>query len=267
LTTLYVPPVEPARDFGTFTGLNHLVGRLRQECPWDAKQTHASLKRYILEEAYEAAETIDDEDFPALCDELGDLLLQVALQSTLAEEHDAFDVTDVLNAICTKLVRRHPHVFGTTAVMDAAEVEANWEAIKRRERGELERPPSLLDGLPRHHPALVTADQLLKRIGSVGLAPATESEAVAAARAGLEALAEAREPAARQGALGSLLLVLVQWARLQDVDAEEALRQATRRVAERIRQLEADGSMEAVRDGSVTGLALEALVQPAKEGR
>jgi tetrapyrrole methylase family protein / MazG family protein len=240
LTTLYLPPVAPEVDFGTFTGLNHIVGRLRRECPWDAKQTHASLKRYILEEAYEAAEAIEEEDYSALCDELGDVLLQVALQSKLADERGDFDVVDVLHAIGTKLVRRHPHVFATTEVADAAEVERNWEAIKRRERGEPERPPSALDGLPRHHPALVTAQMLLKRIASLDLTPASRDDAVSEARAMLDALAEATDAPTREAALGDLLLALAHLGRLQDTDAEDALRQANRRLIQRVRTREAE---------------------------
>ncbi|HZS03060.1 MAG TPA: nucleoside triphosphate pyrophosphohydrolase [Chloroflexota bacterium] len=241
LTTVYVPPIPPDEDFGTLTGLAHLVARLRRPggCPWDAQQTHESLKRYILEEAYEAAEAIDEGDFPALCDELGDLLLQVALQSELADEHGAFDLNDVLHAICAKLVRRHPHVFGATVVADAREVELNWEEIKRRERGGDGPPPSLLDGVPRHHPALTTAQAIHKRVLAAGLAPAERGTALAVARAALDGLAGAKEPAARGAALGDLLFALALLARLDGTDAEEALRQANRRFMARLREAEA----------------------------
>jgi tetrapyrrole methylase family protein / MazG family protein len=241
LTAVYVPPIPPDEDFGTLTGLAYLVARLRRPggCPWDAQQTHESLKRYILEEAYEAAEAIDEHDFPSLCDELGDVLLQVALQSELADEHGAFDLSDVLHAICAKLVRRHPHVFGSTVVADAREVELTWEEIKRRERGGEGPPPSLLDGLPRHHPALTTAQAIQKRLLVAGLAPTDRASVVAAASAALAALAAADEPADRDGSLGDLLFTLAHLARLDGVDAEEALRQANRRFAGRLRAAEA----------------------------
>ncbi|HEY7062391.1 MAG TPA: nucleoside triphosphate pyrophosphohydrolase [Chloroflexota bacterium] len=240
LTTVYVPPIPPDEDFGTLTGLAHLVARLRRPggCPWDAQQTHESLKRYILEEAYEAVEALDEGDFPALCDELGDLLLQVALQSELADEHGAFDVVDVLHAICTKLVRRHPHVFGSTVVADAREVELNWEEIKRRERGGDSPPPSLLDGLPRHHPALVTAQAIVKRVLGAGLAPADRDAVLASCEKAMRALREAQEPPVRDTSLGRLLFELAHLARLDGVDAEEALRQANRRFVARVRTLE-----------------------------
>ncbi|HLH25192.1 MAG TPA: nucleoside triphosphate pyrophosphohydrolase [Chloroflexota bacterium] len=240
LTTVYVPPIPPDEDFGTLTGLAHLVARLRRPggCPWDAQQTHESLKRYILEEAYEAAEAIDEQDFPALCDELGDLLLQVALQSELADEHGAFDLNDVLHAICAKLVRRHPHVFGSTVVADAREVELNWEEIKRRERGGTGPPPSVLDGLPRHQPALMTSQALVKRLRGADLAPASRADTLAASEAALRELAAAETPAAREASLGRALFALAHLARLDGVDAEEALRQANRRLAGRVRAWE-----------------------------
>jgi tetrapyrrole methylase family protein/MazG family protein len=241
LTTVYVPPIPPDEDFGTLTGLAHIVARLRRPggCPWDAQQTHESLKRYILEEAYEAAEAIDEQDFPALCDELGDVMLQVVLQSELADEHGAFDLVDVLHAVCAKLVRRHPHVFGSTVVADAREVELNWEEIKRRERGGDGPPPSLLDGLPRHHPALTTAQAIQKRVLGAGLAPTDRAELLAAVQAALGELAHTHDPAAHDASLGDALFALAHVARLDGIDAEEALRQANRRFTARLRELEA----------------------------
>src|SRR5579883_1432810 len=178
LTTVYVPPIPPDEDFGTLTGLAHLVARLRRPggCPWDAQQTHESLKRYILEEAYEAAE--------------------------------------------------------------AREVELNWEEIKRRERGGTGPPPSVLDGLPRHQPALMTSQALVKRLRGADLAPASRADTLAASEAALRELAAAETPAAREASLGRALFALAHLARLDGVDAEEALRQANRRLAGRVRAWE-----------------------------
>jgi tetrapyrrole methylase family protein/MazG family protein len=261
LTTVYVPPIPPDEDFGTLPGLAHIVARLRRPggCPWDAQQTHESLKRYILEEAYEAAEAIDEQDFPSLCDELGDVLLQVVLQSELADEHGAFDLVDVLHAVCAKLVRRHPHVFGSTVVADAREVELNWEEIKRRERGGDGPPPSLLDGLPRHHPALTTAQAIQKRTLSAGLAPDERGEALAAAQAALDGLARAEDAAARDGRLGEALFALAYLARLDAVDAEEALRQANRRFTGRLRELEGRYRAQGLEPSAASGAELRAL--------
>jgi len=241
LTTLYVPPLPPDDDFGTMPGLAHIVARLRRPggCPWDAQQTHASLKRYLLEEAYEAAEAIEEQDDAAFCEELGDVLLQVVLHAEMADERGVFDLTDVLRGISAKLVRRHPHVFGSTVVADAREVEQNWEAIKRREKGDAAPEASLLDGLPRHHPALATAQAIHKRLASVGATWTERDAALAQARRQLEALAAAEEKD-RGAALGDLLLTLTQVARLQGDSAEETLQEANRRLVRRVRELESE---------------------------
>ena len=141
LTTLYVPPLAPLAATRVPEGLRYVVARLRAPdgCPWDREQTHQSLRRYVLEEAYEVAEVLDEWDGSAevaehLAEELGDLLLQVYLQAQVAEEADEFQLGDVFQSITEKLIRRHPHVFGDVTVRDAAQVVRNWEAIKREER-------------------------------------------------------------------------------------------------------------------------------------
>lgn len=244
LTSVFVPALAPDQDSGSFPGLVHLVARLRRPggCPWDAQQTHASLKRYLFEEAYEAAEAIDEGDDASLCDELGDLLLQVALHAEMADERGAFDVTDVVHSICAKLVRRHPHVFGTTEVADAAEVEQNWEAIKRRERGTSGAPVSRLDGLPRHHPALVTAQAVQKRLLATPPSVATSSAVQRWVLDAAQALSVADDGDERGERLGRLLFGLALLARLEGLDAEEALRQVNRHAIGRARAGEAAGS-------------------------
>ena len=141
LTTLYVPPLPPLEAVRAPEGLAYVVHRLRAPdgCPWDREQTHQSLRRYVLEEAYEVAEVLDEWDgspelAEKLAEELGDLLLQVYLQAEIADQEDLFHIGDVYQAVSEKLIRRHPHVFGEVEVRDAAHVVRNWEAIKREER-------------------------------------------------------------------------------------------------------------------------------------
>ncbi|MGP3913941.1 MazG family protein [Nonomuraea sp. 10N515B] len=141
-----------------------VMDRLRTECPWDRKQTHESLVPYLLEEAYEVLETIEQGDYPALREELGDLLLQVVFHARVAE---GFDMDDVAAGIVEKLVRRHPHVFGSVRAESADEVNDNWEAIKAAERASKGRE-SALDGVPMGQPALSLAAQLLRRAGRAG---------------------------------------------------------------------------------------------------
>ncbi|TDD18101.1 MazG family protein [Nonomuraea diastatica] len=150
-----------------------VMDRLRTECPWDRKQTHESLVPYLLEEAYEVLETIEQGDYPALREELGDLLLQVVFHARVAE---GFDMDDVAEGIVGKLVRRHPHVFGSVRAESADEVNDNWETIKAAERA-AKGSESALDGVPMGQPALSLAAQLLRRAERAG-APGALSAAV-----------------------------------------------------------------------------------------
>ncbi|MGI8613710.1 MAG: MazG family protein [Nocardioidaceae bacterium] len=201
--------------------LVEVMDRLRTQCPWDREQTHESLARYLLEEAYETLEAIDRADAVHLREELGDLLLQVVFHARLAaEDPDApWDIDDVAAGIVDKLVRRHPHVFGTVEAADAAAVEANWESIKAAEK----QRGSLLDGIPAALPALARADKVLAR----------------AAAAGLDAQWQGDDsPRAR---VGSTLLDAVRAARRQGVDPESALRAAVTGYEAAVRELELDG--------------------------
>ncbi|GLZ04918.1 nucleoside triphosphate pyrophosphohydrolase [Actinomadura sp. NBRC 104412] len=149
-----------------------VMDRLRRECPWDAKQTHATLVRYLIEEAYEVAETVEEGDYGALREELGDVLMQVAFHSVVASERTdgtAFTIDDVAAGIVDKLVRRHPHVFADVTVSGADEVNANWEAIKEAERvAKSGEDVSALDGVPLGQPALSLAAQLQRRAARAG---------------------------------------------------------------------------------------------------
>ena len=164
-----------------------VVDTLRRSCPWDREQTHASLLRYLLEEAYEAAETIEDGDMPGLREEIGDVLFQVLFHARIASERSAddggFTIDDVADTLAAKLIRRHPHVFAGVTATSAADVNANWEEIKKAERAAKAAAaaesaggasggtaaPSVLDGVPFGQPALSLAAQLQRRAGRAGL--------------------------------------------------------------------------------------------------
>jgi len=200
-----------------------VMDRLRSPggCPWDARQTHESLVHYLLEETYETVEAVESGDRAHLREELGDLLLQVMFHARLAEEHpdDPFGIDDVAGGIVEKLVRRHPHVFGDTEVADAEEVLANWEVLKQQEKGRA----SAVDGVPLGQPALALAAKLLSRAGKAGVDAAVPDPGVAVTG---------------PDALGDLLLGLVDAAQRQGLDAEQALRAASRRYADRVRAAE-----------------------------
>ncbi|MGB3985414.1 MAG: nucleoside triphosphate pyrophosphohydrolase, partial [Limnochordia bacterium] len=153
----------------TLQSLLDIMAKLRSEqgCPWDKQQTHDSLTRYLLEEAYEVIDAIEEKDFPAVAEELGDLLLQIVFHAQIGAESGKFTMDDVIAAICEKMIRRHPHVFGDTAVESVQDVLTNWEAIKMQEKpGQDDR--SLLDGVPKHLPALLRAERIQDKAAKVG---------------------------------------------------------------------------------------------------
>lgn len=198
-----------------------VMDRLRRECPWDRKQTHATLVPYLLEEAYELADTVEDGDYAALREELGDVLMQVVFHARVAEERTdetRFTIDDVAAGIVDKLVRRHPHVFGDVKVADAEEVKANWEQIKRAERAAKGGEQSILDGVAMGQPALSLAAQLYRR--------------AARADAPEELHADLGED------IGAELFELARRARQSGTDPEAALRTVARRYASRIRDWE-----------------------------
>ena len=215
-------------------------------CPWDAEQTHHSLARHLLEEAYETVEAIerlpvdaprcDDEPAPgsyeAVEDELGDVLFQVFIHSVLAAEAGAFTVADVARGIHEKLVRRHPHVFGGTSVGRADEVVRNWEQLKKTEK----QTTSLVDGLPENLPALLYTPKLFRKAAAIGIDPADDEPDVWLH----DALArfDAASRAETSATIGEVLAAVVAVARARDVDAESALRGWAGRFKARIRALE-----------------------------
>jgi tetrapyrrole methylase family protein/MazG family protein len=242
LTSLYVPPLEGP---SAYEALQDVVAHLRAPdgCPWDRRQTHRSLRDGLLEETYEVLEAIDAGDANKLREELGDLLLQVSLQTQIAVEEGEFMPGDVIAGIVTKLRRRHPHVFGDLSVEGVGEVLHNWEAIKRQERAERGEPDaneatSALDGVSRALPALARAQALLARAARFHFRDAVAPPAgLAESLARFEDEMASLDETAREEALGQALLALTGLARRLEVDAESALRAATDRFAQRFAAL------------------------------
>ncbi|GIG36627.1 MazG family protein [Cellulomonas pakistanensis] len=225
---------DPAAVADPLRRLVAVMDRLRSPggCPWDAEQTHASLVPYVLEEAYEVAEAVEGGDRAHLREELGDLLLQVVFHARIAEEDpaDPFDLDDVAADLVAKLVRRHPHVFGTAEVADAEGVNRQWDAIKKAEK----QRESVLDGVPLAMGALARAQKVTSRAERSGLAAAAPPPAplgAASAPAADGAAAGAPDGGAASGAagadLGARLLALVREAGAAGLDAEGELRRAT----------------------------------------
>ncbi len=201
------------------TDLVAVMDRLRRECPWDREQTHETLAPYLLEETYETLEAIEGDDPAHLREELGDLLLQVVFHARVAQESatadGGFDIDDVAGGIVDKLVHRHPHVFAGLAVDGTAEVEANWEELKRVEK----QRTSVLEGVPTALPALALADKVLDRAARVGVAAGGPTD----------------DPTDE---VGDRLLALVATARAEGRDAEQSLRAAVRRLIAAVRVAE-----------------------------
>ena len=237
---LFLPPLPAESRRPDYAEFVQIIARLRAPdgCPWDRQQTHASLKRYLLEETYETLEAIDSGDPRKLCEELGDVLLQVVLHAQIAAEAGNFTERDVCALIVEKMIRRHPHVFGETEVEDAEEVLRNWETIKRDESPER---TSALDGVPETLPALLKALDISKRAVKVGFEWPALADVWAKAReemAELEAEIAGQDGARLEAEMGDLLFTLVNVARWLDVDPEEALRRTVSRFSRRFREVE-----------------------------
>ena len=233
LTSLYIPPLPRP---GSMEALQELVARLRAPdgCPWDRQQTHRSLRPFLLEEAYEVLEALDAEDVAELRDELGDLLLQIALHVQIATEEGEFKFHQVIERLLEKLVRRHPHVFGDVVVSGAEEVLHNWEEIKKGERAE---QVSILSGVPKTLPALAQAQAYQRRAARVGFDWPGIEGVWDKVREELEELKRAAEDE-RERELGDLLFSVVNLARWLGLDAESALREANARFVRRFSRME-----------------------------
>lgn len=245
-------PVRPARcsaqDGSTYPRLLALLQRLLAPdgCPWDREQSFDSLRRHLLEEAFEVAQAIDEGDRRALCEELGDLLMHVAFLSELGRRERSFGPDDVVAAIVSKLVRRHPHVFGPVEAADSSTVLRNWEAIKADERQRRGKSSGMLGSIPRTMPALARAQRITEKVARVGFDwPSSEGARAKVNEELAELDAAAAAAAADSGAqatveeeLGDLLLAVVNLARHLDVDAEAALSKALGKFSERFGRVE-----------------------------
>ena len=252
-----------------FGELVQIMARLRgaNGCPWDRQQTHESIKPYFVEETYEVLEAIDDGDAGKLCEELGDVLLQVVFHARMAEEASLFSVADVVRAISEKLVRRHPHVFGDVQADTAQEVLFNWEQIKKTERVSAKGHASLLDGVPRELPALLRAHRLQEKASRVGFDWKEARQVfrkVEEELGELRAAMESERPDRMEAELGDLLFSLVNLSRFIAVNPEEALRKTIARFIARFQYIEEELAHRGRTPGQVTLEEMDALWAEAK---
>lgn len=226
------PPI-PAEEFAR---LVDIVRRLRVECPWDREQTHRSISQSLIEETYEVVEALDNNNLEELRNELGDLLLHIVMHSAIAEQGNEFGLADVIDGISNKLVRRHPHVFGDVRAPDSEHVLRNWETLKMAEGR-----TSLLEGIPKHLPALQRALKMQERAAKVGFDWKRESDVWAKVVEEGEELRSAlgeRDLEKRTEEFGDFLFALVNYARFMNINPETALRVTIEKFDRRFRFIE-----------------------------
>ena len=218
--------------------LIEIIDILRSEngCKWDREQTHATLRRNMLEEAYEAVDAIDDNDMKHLNEELGDVLLQVVLHAQIAKEEKAFDIEDVAKGIADKLVHRHPHVFGNVKVQSTDEILDNWEKLKKEEKP---HRTSVMDGVSKSQAALMSAQKISKKAVKVGFEWPNEESLYDCVQSEIKEFKEAKTQEEKEDELGDILFAVVNLARWNHIDAEQALLKANKKFIARFRKMEA----------------------------
>lgn len=259
LTSLYVAPLPAASSFET---LQNTVARLRAPdgCPWDREQTHQSLRKHLLEEAYEALAALDVDDLVGLREELGDLLLQILLQAQIATEAASFSMADVIAGIQAKLIRRHPHVFGDLRVSDVDQVMRNWEHFKEQETG-----GGILEGVPSILPALAQAAELQGRASRLNFDWPSVDGVLAKIREELAETETEEDSLSRAKEIGDLLFAVVNYARWVDADPEAELRQASRRFRARFERMFALAREQGLRLEELPLAEMDRLWEAAKQ--
>ena len=256
----------PYKESYDITDLERIVAILRAPggCPWDAEQTHESIRRNFLEEAYEAVEAIDEKSPEHLKEELGDVLLQVVLHARMEEEEGNFDLNGVADGICKKLIYRHPHVFGEVEVSGTSEVLSNWEELKRKEKGQSTHTDAR-SAVARSLPALWRAEKVQKKARKAGFDWPDVSGALDKVSEETEELRQAvAEGSNIEEELGDLLFAAVNVSRFVHADPEEALTRATDKFIDRFRQVEALAKAEGRAMEDMTLAELDALWERAK---
>ena len=258
-------PADPQTTGEKFEHLVAIMARLRAPggCPWDREQSFDTIKPYLLEETYEVLEAIDKRDWPALADELGDLLLQAVFFAQMAAEENKFRIDDSIDAIVQKLIRRHPHVFADGSAKTSDDVKRRWDEIKADEKKAKGEPVrGLLESVPRNLPALIEAQQISSKAAGVGFDWENAEQVLDKLDEELDELDAARKSGSRdelEGEVGDLLFVIVNLARFLKVDPEQALRKTNAKFRKRFAHVEAGAKLP-----GASIAEMEALWQEAK---
>lgn len=263
-TCLYVPALGEGTSFESFA---EIVAHLRAPngCPWDREQTHETLRKHLLEESYEAISAIDSGDFADMREEFGDLLLQIVLQSQIANEEGQFNINQVVHGIHSKIVRRHPHVFGDVQLDGVDGVLANWEKLKEKERSEKKEERGALDGVPLALPALSQAQEYQDRAGRVGFDWPEIDGVLDKVKEEIDEIKNAETDFELASEIGDLFFALVNVARWKKIDAESALRGTNMKFKKRFAYVE-QGAKKQYRNLSELSLdEMDALWNEAKK--
>jgi tetrapyrrole methylase family protein / MazG family protein len=247
LTSVYVPPVEKESLNHQFFRLREVIRTLRspEGCPWDRKQTHESLRKYMIEEAYEFIDAVNQMDDDHMVEELGDVLLQVMLHSQIGEDAGYFTINDVIVSVTDKMIRRHPHVFGEINVETSDEVISNWDVIKEQEKGSV--PDSILDSVPESFPALLQAEELQKKAAKVGFDWETVEPVIEKVEEEWQEFQEARESGdfeEMEKEFGDWLFAIANLARHYKLNSENALQRTNRKFRNRVSSMEEEAQAE-----------------------
>jgi XTP/dITP diphosphohydrolase len=230
-----------------FERLLTIMDELREKCPWDMKQTLESLRHLSIEEVYELGDAILDGDMEEVKKELGDVFLHLVFYSRIASETEAFDIADVLNSICEKLISRHPHIYGDTVVKDEAEVLSNWEKLKLKEGKK-----SVLEGVPRSLPAMVKAQRIQDKAKGVGFDWDNADQVWEKVLEELNEFKEAKTKEDQEDEFGDLLFSLINYARFKGIHPEDALEKTNKKFIYRFQYLETESAKDGKQMGEMT---------------
>ena len=237
-----------------------IMDELREKCPWDMKQTLESLRHLSIEEVYELGDAILDGNMEEVKKELGDLFLHLVFYSRIASETEAFDVADVLNSICEKLISRHPHIYGDTVVKDEAEVLSNWEKLKLKEGKK-----SVLEGVPRSLPAMVKAQRIQDKAKGVGFDWDNADQVWEKVLEELNEFKEAKTKEDQEEEFGDLLFSLINYARFKGIHPEDALEKTNKKFIYRFQYLETESAKDGKQMGEMTLNEMDEYWKRAKE--
>lgn len=252
-----------------FLRLLKIMDELREQCPWDRKQTLETLRPLTIEETYELGDAILEGDLDGVKKELGDVMLHMVFYARIGQEKGAFDITDVLHGICDKLIRRHPHIYGDVKVKDEEEVKANWEKIKLAEKGEQgeEVERSVLEGVPRGLPSMVKAIRIQDKARGVGFDWDNRDQVLEKVHEELRELKHEVDTGSTKQAdeLGDLLFSIVNYARFLNIDPDEALERTNRKFIRRFQYLEHESRKDGKQLGNMTLAEMDAYWERAKK--